>query len=177
MGDVVTYPLIPNVTHAPVRRPGDGKTGLLYRPQLNTQNAAGGYSTYTGPTGPVEVLLSGPFFTSAMPSLIAVMLDEMKFAVASQVLADVQYNLDRSIRNPTPYYETQIMVQQRVDDWVVHDRGVSYGPWLEGTSSRNRTTRFKGYASFRRALQDAATKAPQIVASVAARFVNRMNQR
>jgi len=27
---------------------------------------------------------------------------------------------------------------------------VIYGPWLEGVSSRNMTTRFKGYATFRR---------------------------
>jgi hypothetical protein len=33
---------------------------------------------------------------------------------------------------------------------VISDRGVVYGPWLEGTGSRNQTTRFKGYASFRR---------------------------
>ncbi len=28
-----------------------------------------------------------------------------------------------------------------------------YGAWIEGTSSRNETTRFKGYANFRRAQQ------------------------
>ena len=33
---------------------------------------------------------------------------------------------------------------------VLTDGGVIYGPWLEGTSSRNMTTRFKGYASFRK---------------------------
>lgn len=36
-------------------------------------------------------------------------------------------------------------LQARIDD-----NGVVYGPWLEGTSSRNQTTRFKGYASFRK---------------------------
>lgn len=29
------------------------------------------------------------------------------------------------------------------------DSGVIYGSWLEGTSRRNETTRFKGYATFR----------------------------
>jgi hypothetical protein len=33
---------------------------------------------------------------------------------------------------------------------VVQDGGVIYGPWLEGVGSRNRTTRFKGYFTFRR---------------------------
>jgi hypothetical protein len=36
----------------------------------------------------------------------------------------------------------------------VHDDGVIYGPWLEGTGSRNApVTRFPGYGSFRRASQ------------------------
>ena len=30
------------------------------------------------------------------------------------------------------------------------DGKVIYGPWLEGTSSRNQATQFKGYASFRK---------------------------
>ena len=34
--------------------------------------------------------------------------------------------------------------------YTIDDSGVVYGPWLEGTSARNETTRFKGYATFRR---------------------------
>ena len=32
----------------------------------------------------------------------------------------------------------------------ISDGGVTYGSWLEGTSSRNNTTQFKGYALFRK---------------------------
>jgi len=35
----------------------------------------------------------------------------------------------------------------------IDDGGVVYGPWLEGVGTRNQTTRFKGYASFRRTAQ------------------------
>tara|TARA_Y100000310_G_scaffold50965_1_gene47026 strand:- start:2512 stop:2961 length:450 start_codon:yes stop_codon:yes gene_type:complete len=35
----------------------------------------------------------------------------------------------------------------------IHDSGVEYGPWLEGTSSRNATTRFKGYHVWRKTKQ------------------------
>lgn len=35
----------------------------------------------------------------------------------------------------------------------IHDSQVVYGPWLEGVSSRNQETRFKGYAMFRNAKQ------------------------
>lgn len=41
---------------------------------------------------------------------------------------------------------------------VVHDtdqgKPVVYGPWLEGVSSRNQRTRFKGYAMFRTATRE-----------------------
>ena len=37
---------------------------------------------------------------------------------------------------------------------VVTSGLASYGPWLEGTGSRNQTTRFKGYFSFRLATQE-----------------------
>ena len=32
----------------------------------------------------------------------------------------------------------------------LHDNNVVYGPWLEGVGSRNGTTRFRGYAMFRK---------------------------
>jgi len=92
--------------------------------------------------------------------------------VTSQLKADWMTNLDRSIRNPTPYYETQITIQ-RLSPTVmrVHDRDVIYGPWLEGTSTRNRTTRFRGYASLRRARQSTVAKIPDLVRAARARLV------
>jgi hypothetical protein len=36
----------------------------------------------------------------------------------------------------------------------LHDSGVVYGPWLEGVGRRNKVSRFKGYSSFRKSLQD-----------------------
>ena len=39
------------------------------------------------------------------------------------------------------------------DETVVTMDLATYGPWLEGTGSRNETTRFKGYHSFRLAAQ------------------------
>jgi hypothetical protein len=33
---------------------------------------------------------------------------------------------------------------------IISDSNVVYGPWLEGTSSRNQATRFKGYSIFRK---------------------------
>ena len=44
----------------------------------------------------------------------------------------------------------------------IDDSGVVYGPWLEGVGSRNATTRFKGYSSFRRTAQKMEELAPEI---------------
>lgn len=93
-------------------------------------------------------------------------------AVASVLLSTWQQNLDTSIRHPTPYYETQLTVQH-VSPSVrkVHDRGVVYGPWLEGTSSRNETTRFKGYSALRRARQTTVARVPDLVRAARERLV------
>ena len=46
---------------------------------------------------------------------------------------------------------------------VVVDSNVVYGPWLEGVSSRNQATRFKGYAIFRRTRDKLQGLAQQIL--------------
>lgn len=120
----------------------------------------------------IEVSITGRLFRSAqrrgvMAEFIRTAVDD----VTAQVYADVMGNLNRSIRHPTPYYETQITTTRRSTGGAaqassirrVHDRGIVYGPWLEGTSERNRTTRFKGYASFRRARQSVQDRVPQLV--------------
>jgi hypothetical protein len=107
--------------------------------------------------------VSGPLFTGRTGTQIDRAVELAERELAAQAYAEVMTNLDRSIKHPTPYYETQITVNQRGRERVVHDRGIVYGPWLEGTSERNRSTRFKGYASFRRARQTLAGKARAIV--------------
>jgi hypothetical protein len=108
-----------------------------------------------------QVIISGPLAAGAVPHAVDAAVLETLDYVSTQALADVHYVLDRSIQHPTPYYETQInRKREHQDAFSVNDRGVIYGPWLEGVSSRNQTTRFKGYAAFRRATQEAERYAP-----------------
>ncbi|HET6286351.1 MAG TPA: hypothetical protein VFG15_06335 [Amycolatopsis sp.] len=123
-----------------------------------------------------SVTISGPFFDGRNPAIRRDLEDEGLNRVGGQGLADVQANLNTSIRNPTPYYETQITSERRGDEQVVHDRDVIYGPWLEGTGSRNQTTRFKGYASFRRAAQELEGQVGGILAPIVDRAVGRLNE-
>ena len=76
----------------------------------------------------------------------------------------------------TGNYRRNIQTLVRDRFAVVSDGGVVYGSWLEGTSSRNQTTRFKGYKSFRLAAQNVRLKANSIAAKNIRRFVRDMNQ-
>lgn len=57
----------------------------------------------------------------------------------------------------------------------LHDSNVIYGSWLEGTSSRNQTTRFKGYSSFRRTHQWLEGQKERVVQAHVGRWLRRMN--
>lgn len=46
-----------------------------------------------------------------------------------------------------------MIITASTDETIVTTDLATYGPWLEGTGSRNQTTRFKGYHSFRLAGQ------------------------
>ncbi|KKK70549.1 hypothetical protein LCGC14_2922870 [marine sediment metagenome] len=68
--------------------------------------------------------------------------------------------------------QTKLIPNQRV---LLTDGGVIYGPWLEGTSSRNATTRFKGYASFRKTGDYLRGAIKGIAQSVVKRLAGRLN--
>jgi len=122
-----------------------------------------------------SIRVSGPVAEGRQGAIVARSMPEFAHAVAQDALAEVHANLDASLRNPTPYYETQIVNDRRGADEVVHDRGIVYGPWLEGVGSRNRTTRFKGYFSFRRARQAVQERVPATVDRVLRDLVRRLN--
>ena len=57
----------------------------------------------------------------------------------------------------------------------IDDGGVLYGPWLEGISARNRVTRFKGYASFRKTRQWAQKQTKGILRKHMAHLMRKLN--
>lgn len=96
--------------------------------------------------------------------------------VAQAVFEEVHDTLDANLKHPTGYYESRIRVDTTRTTAVVDDSGVVYGPWLEGVSSRNRSTRFKGYAAFRRSAQRVQKRVPQITRQTVRTSVARMNK-
>lgn len=124
----------------------------------------------------IDARTLGPLFDARGDAAVQEFIREATDAISAQARSEVMETLNRRIRNPTPYYETQI-VRQRLsaDEFRVHDRDVVYGPWLEGTGERNRTTRFKGYAAFRKAARAINDRLPQLTAYALRRCIDRLN--
>lgn len=122
-----------------------------------------------------SVTISGPFFDERNDAARHQLEDDGLNRLGGQGLADWHQLLDASIRNPTPYYETQLATERTGDTQLIHDRDVIYGPWLEGVGSRNATTRFKGYHALRTAAQQLEGQAPQVLAPLVDLCVGRLN--
>lgn len=108
----------------------------------------------------IEIKTSGPLFDGRAQAMTDRSVRDMEHHLAEVGADMVRAELERVLRKETPYYRLQITTTEYPSRTVVNDGGVVYGPWLEGTGSRNKTTRFKGYATFRRttALLDARAK-------------------
>lgn len=102
---------------------------------------------------PVVVIKTGPIFDGRAAVKIQQACDETERRVAIIGASMIRSELNQVLRTQTPYYRLQNEARPDQPGWQIWDRGVIYGPWLEGTGSRNRTTRFKGYATYRRMTQ------------------------
>ena len=102
----------------------------------------------------IKVTLSGPFLTGQP----AVVVDNTMRRTIAELVAmgeiDVSEQLYPGHGLVTGHYRRSIHGEVLTSrNGKVHDSKVVYGPWLEGTSSRNQRSRFKGYAAFRNAFQ------------------------
>jgi hypothetical protein len=127
-------------------------------------------------TTTIRVHVDGPLFNGKFQREVNEFADKVVEEISNQTFAEVMGNLNTSIRHPTPYYETQINIHtEDPRHKVVNDRGIIYGPWLEGVGSRNfPVTRFKGYASFRRAVQQVGAQAKERCERILEPYLMRM---
>jgi hypothetical protein len=79
-----------------------------------------------------------------------------------------------SSRSGGKTYTMPVVVDDPATDIVVTTDLATYGPWLEGTGSRNLTTRFHGYHGFRLAGQELDRAAQDIADGAFAPFVEAM---
>lgn len=97
----------------------------------------------------MDVNIRGPLWEGRAHDIIAAATQDGQNAVSNEAVNRVHERLSTVLRHPTGYYESHIVTDRAKASNVVSDSGVIYGPWLEGVGSRNKTTRFKGYFTFR----------------------------
>jgi hypothetical protein len=122
----------------------------------------------------VDVEASGPLWDGRAQAAVTRFLADAQRKVAVVAEEAVHANLGSRLKNPTGRYESNIGIRQVRRDLVVTDDKVIYGPWLEGTSQRNQTTRFKGYRSFRRARATARKLVKPIAQAVLNSYLKQM---
>lgn len=122
----------------------------------------------------VTVTASGPLFDGRAEAAMDAFPIAATAAIGDEAYTDVRRTLGRVLRNPTGYYESRIQHTMAGDQGFVHDSNVIYGPWLEGTGSRNATTRFKGYHTFRLVTQRIDSRCVDIAQGVLDGYLQRM---
>lgn len=117
-----------------------------------------------------KTIRTGPMFDGRTAAAMRTYADQVGYKVATYAEDMVQQRLGQVLQHPTGYYQSRITVDRAGSGYAVSDGGVIYGPWLEGTGSRNQTTRFKGYQTFRRTKALVDRKAPGIAAELLGRY-------
>jgi hypothetical protein len=99
---------------------------------------------------------------------------------ANEALAQEGYNrvrqrLARVLQNPTGFYESRIQIERRETYRGLSDGGVVYGGYLEGVARNNKTTRFKGYWTFRTVRQELNKDKERIMAPYVKELAKELN--
>jgi len=122
----------------------------------------------------VRATRSGPLFDGRMEAAIANAANDAEKQVATLGASMVRSRLNVVLRKQTPIYRFKVRSEPEAPGWIIHDQRMVYGPWLEGTGSRNLTTRFKGYRTFRLMTIELNKRAKVIAEGVVARWLGGM---
>lgn len=129
-------------------------------------------------TTTVQVETMGPLFDGRAPLFVAAFMAEATDVVAKDAQSEVLFTQQTDFQHPTGAYwgSMEILNKSTMSGYskVVTNPSV-YAPWLEGVESRNETTRFKGYHSFRRGYQAMLLALPKILDDVARRTLGRLS--
>lgn len=124
----------------------------------------------------VTVVKTGPIFDGRAITQLDRACEEIERRVATIGASMIRTELHRVLRNETPYYRLQNEARPALPGWMIWDRDVIYGPWLEGVGSRNYpVTRFRGYATYRRTVQQIDRRAGVIANYTMREFIPGMN--
>lgn len=123
----------------------------------------------------IESKAIGPLFNGRALHAVEMLAHDIEEKLAEDAVNEIHETLDRVLQHPTGYYESRIQTDRVSYGKRVTDGGVIYGPWLEGVSSRNQTTSFKGYHTFREVAQSIGKEAEAKANALALKYVSEMN--
>lgn len=127
----------------------------------------------------LEVDTNGPFFTGAYQKELMQALDDAKKDVAELGMNRIEDRVSARSKNSRGGYAGSLRTEivKPFNDQRIHLAypAVVYGPWIEGTSSRNNTTRFRGYKVFRLTKNWLRKQATPLMQEKIDDFVARMN--
>lgn len=121
----------------------------------------------------VDVEVSGPLFDGRTQAALQAGMADAVWEVAKVGRGMLGVEYIKTFKHPTGYYESKTEADRVSDELaVIHDNDVIYGPWLEGTGSRNYpVTRFKGYHNWRTVAQLLEKAAKPIAEKVISRHL------
>ncbi len=120
----------------------------------------------------IEYTAHGPLYDGTLERQIDVGLTDAQRDVADDAHGLILADFGQVLRtHPTGRLESGVRVHLVGHDFLVDDGGVVYGPWIEGVGSRNRTTRFAGYGTYRRVIQAVRRRATAIAARAIGRRI------
>jgi hypothetical protein len=123
-----------------------------------------------------EVKATGAVATGHGAELVEQAMPRIEEAVAQDLATLIRADLRVVLQHPSGRFQSAApAIQQTGDTMTVDDGGVIYGPWLEGTGSRNARSRFKGYSTFRRMAQKAQERASEAAAPAVNDLIARLN--
>lgn len=109
-----------------------------------------------------SVILSGPLFEGVAGEATQRFVEDTVRELTELGMQHLTSPMPDGVPALTGNYRRNINPTINGASAQIDDSDVIYGPWLEGTGSRNQTTRFKGYSTFRRANQWLQDQVPEV---------------
>lgn len=125
----------------------------------------------------IDFAMSGPLFDGRYEQGVRAFLDAAVTDVAEvglnlMMASSAAFRYEASL--PTNLWLNSLNITGGAGSELIIEDPVVYNAWLEGVSSRNRTSRFKGYRIWRLATQRLQAVAPVVAERTLARYIGRL---
>lgn len=123
----------------------------------------------------MKVKEDGPLIDGKVEDIAKDWETAWELAMGEEGVSAVRRELHRVLQHPTGRYESRIVAVKDTKTTTLSDQNAVQGTWLEGTSRRNSSSRFKGYQTFAKVEALLQQRAADIAQDLAGIYVGRMN--